>query len=70
MMKNCWLYALAASLLLFQQRVTAQECAADGTCDKHERCPVWREEGECYRNEVCSRPRIPFCVFGGWRTMP
>jgi prolyl 4-hydroxylase len=27
----------------------AQECTADGRCDTHERCPVWREEGECHK---------------------
>lgn len=30
--------------------ILAQECAADGACDTHERCSVWRQEGECYRN--------------------
>lgn len=36
-------------LLTFQIRfVTSQECTVDGTkCDTHERCAVWRTEGEC-----------------------
>lgn len=25
----------------------AQECAPNGICDTHPRCPVWRDEGEC-----------------------
>lgn len=32
------------------QFTAAQECAADGACDTHERCTVWKQEGECYRN--------------------
>ena len=28
----------------------AQECDSAGRCDTHERCPVWKEEGECIRN--------------------
>jgi hypothetical protein len=36
----------------------AQECTADGKCDTHERCPVWRDQGECvqekaYMNKYC-----------------
>jgi len=30
---------------------SAQDCTADGLCDKHERCGVWKEEGECYLNK-------------------
>lgn len=35
--------------LIFRQTI-GQECASDGTCDTHERCAVWKDEGECYRN--------------------
>ena len=28
----------------------AQECDSTGRCDTHERCSVWKEEGECIRN--------------------
>jgi len=37
-------------LLLFIQEGASQECAANGTCDSHERCPTWKDEGECYRS--------------------
>ena len=37
--------------LIFRQTI-GQECASDGTCDSHERCAVWKDEGECYRNAV------------------
>ena len=30
---------------------SAQDCTAEGVCDKHQRCGVWRDEGECYKNE-------------------
>jgi len=40
---------LGAILFFIQQEVSSQECAADGTCDNHARCPSWKDEGECYR---------------------
>jgi hypothetical protein len=43
---------LALASLLWAPTITAQECAKDGVCDTHERCAVWKAEGECYRNEV------------------
>lgn len=28
----------------------AQDCAANGVCDGHPRCPVWKQEGECTKS--------------------
>jgi prolyl 4-hydroxylase len=40
--------------------VEAQECdATTGVCDKHERCPVWRDEGECLRNKAYMNKHCP-----------
>lgn len=30
----------------------AQECNNEGICDEHARCPVWKEEGECFKNKA------------------
>lgn len=45
-------------LLILPLYVWAQECATDGTCDKHERCPVWKEEGECLRSKVRTKSQL------------
>jgi hypothetical protein len=37
---------------LFLALAAAQDCTSDGLRDKHERCRVWKDEGECYKNEV------------------
>ena len=30
-----------------------QECSSDGgLCDTHERCPVWKDEGECQKSKA------------------
>lgn len=39
-------------LLVVTAKATGQKCASDGTCDTHERCPVWKEEGECENSKV------------------
>ena len=37
-------------LLLLAQYVNGQACSTDGSrCDSHERCPHWKEQGECIR---------------------
>lgn len=41
---------LVLSLLSLCIHTQAQECTVDGECDTHERCSVWKEEGECLRN--------------------
>lgn len=50
---------VAAGTLMQLQNVNAQLCAADGSCDTHERCPVWQEEGECLRNNFYMRKHCP-----------
>jgi ShK domain-like len=41
-------------------RITlAQECGADGVCDTHERCSVWKEEGECTRSRAYMDKHCP-----------
>jgi prolyl 4-hydroxylase len=48
------------SMILVPVVVDAQECdAATGICDKHERCPVWRDEGECLRNNAYMTKHCP-----------
>eukprot|EP00934_Nitzschia_sp_Nitz4_P008287 Nitzschia sp. Nitz4//scaffold150_size53981//47623//49714//NITZ4_006687-RA/size53981-augustus-gene-0.35-mRNA-1//1//CDS//3329537101//8277//frame0 len=36
-----------------------QHCATDGTCDKHERCRIWKEEGECLRSKAYMAEMCP-----------
>eukprot|EP00980_Cylindrotheca_fusiformis_P022269 scaffold9172_cov128-Cylindrotheca_fusiformis.AAC.1 len=38
---------LLSLLLLLSFSAHGQECTSNGACDTHERCPVWKEEGEC-----------------------
>lgn len=53
-------FAIALLLLLLQCRIaTAQECTADGRCDAHERCPVWKADGECIRAPVYMAEHCP-----------
>jgi hypothetical protein len=59
MMKGWAILALAS---LWAPTITAQECAKDGVCDTHERCAVWKAEGECYRNKV----RRSTSTIAGW----
>eukprot|EP00536_Pseudo-nitzschia_multiseries_P018229 jgi/Psemu1/228196/e_gw1.2278.9.1 len=51
-MKALTLLRVLATLFVVVPTVTSQECGADGSCDGHERCPTWRDEGECYRSPV------------------
>lgn len=44
---------------LWVQRGTSQECGADGACDGHERCPIWKDEGECYRSPSYMKRTCP-----------
>mmetsp|Transcript_34633 Transcript_34633/g.81651 ORF Transcript_34633/g.81651 Transcript_34633/m.81651 type:complete len:549 (-) Transcript_34633:247-1893(-) len=41
--------------LVLVPTVASQECRADGSCDSHEQCPIWRDEGECYRSPTYMR---------------
>lgn len=50
---------LAAILFCLIQQVSSQECGADGTCDSHERCPSWKDEGECYRDPSYMKQYCP-----------
>lgn len=43
-----WLLLLLGILVAWAH---AQDCLDDGTCDQHERCRVWAEEGECLLNK-------------------
>mmetsp|Transcript_9928 Transcript_9928/g.15257 ORF Transcript_9928/g.15257 Transcript_9928/m.15257 type:complete len:294 (-) Transcript_9928:2041-2922(-) len=54
---NLFLYGIF-HLMLF--KASAQECSADGQlCDTHERCPVWKEDGECFKNEAYMKKTCP-----------
>jgi ShK domain-like len=69
------LVAAAASLLIMLSNlsfVRAQECSSKNpnVCDAHERCGIWREEGECqlnkrYMREVCPASCESELVAGG-----
>lgn len=50
MMKYLGVAAIVSLLSLLSRLASAQECAANGQCDTHERCSAWKEEGECLRN--------------------
>lgn len=49
------LLLLVVALTSSRQTVLAQECGADGVCDTHERCPVWKGEGHCTKNAAYMR---------------
>jgi prolyl 4-hydroxylase len=52
-------------LLLLRHGAFGQECTADGSlCDTHERCPVWKEEGECVQNPDYMKKLCPFSCVG------
>ena len=38
---------LVLFLLSAENEVSSQECNNYGVCDTHERCPAWKEAGEC-----------------------
>ena len=38
---------LVLFLLSAENKVSCQECNNYGVCDTHERCPIWKEAGEC-----------------------
>jgi hypothetical protein len=44
---------------LFLRDSLAQECDTSGRCDKHERCPIWKEEGECITEKVYMMEHCP-----------
>ena len=49
MMKSVILIFLLSAAAI----VRAQECDPNTKkCDQHERCPIWRDEGECYRSRT------------------
>jgi hypothetical protein len=56
MLVKMWgVFVLTAALVL--RDILAQECDPSGRCDKHERCSIWKEQGECttaaYMKEHC-----------------
>jgi hypothetical protein len=53
MLRLCVFLSFLATL------ASGQECTADGTCDTHERCAAWKEEGECYKNEEYMKKHCP-----------
>lgn len=45
---------------LFVASASAQECTADGkSCDTHERCRAWKEDGECFKNAEYMKETCP-----------
>jgi hypothetical protein len=52
MVKYPGIVGIVALFSLLSRLTSAQECAANGQCDTHDRCSVWKEEGECLRNEA------------------
>lgn len=56
---------VAIVLLLLFETVLGQECTADGKlCDQHERCPVWKEQGECFKNAAYMNEYCPASCHG------
>lgn len=61
------LFQCSCLLLLLDTRrlgvvvvVSAQECTADGgACDTHERCPIWKADGECVRSSAYMQTHCP-----------
>jgi prolyl 4-hydroxylase len=52
--------AAVGAWLLLLHGAFGQECTADGSlCDTHERCPVWKEEGECIQNADYMKKHCP-----------
>jgi len=49
--------------LVFVKQGISQECAANGDCDSHERCPVWKDEGECYRSPLYMKRVCPVSCY-------
>jgi hypothetical protein len=58
------LKTLLISLFLLSELAFAQDCTADGLCDTHERCPVWKNEGECVRNRSYMDEHCPAQCIG------
>lgn len=51
---------LLALFLCLAPLCRTQECTADGTlCDKHEKCSVWAQDGECIRNTQYMKTHCP-----------
>jgi len=49
-----------ALLVLFALKASAQECSADGDlCDAHKDCSIWKEAGECQKNEEYMKKTCP-----------
>lgn len=56
------LFLLQFLLLLLSIVITgtnAQDCAANGVCDGHPRCPVWKQEGECAKSAGYMKKHCP-----------
>eukprot|EP00526_Cylindrotheca_closterium_P022041 CAMPEP_0113646508 /NCGR_PEP_ID=MMETSP0017_2-20120614/24570_1 /TAXON_ID=2856 /ORGANISM="Cylindrotheca closterium" /LENGTH=111 /DNA_ID=CAMNT_0000558413 /DNA_START=84 /DNA_END=416 /DNA_ORIENTATION=+ /assembly_acc=CAM_ASM_000147 len=43
-------FLLLSSIAIMSSMVQAQDCAPNGVCDTHPRCPVWKDEGECKKS--------------------
>lgn len=52
-------WALSIFALILCRTISGQECAADGSCDLHERCPAWKADGECVRNKDYMKKHCP-----------
>ena len=61
-MKFLWAISVLFSILI--SNVQAQECSTDGKCDAHERCRVWKDEGECIRNQNYMSKYCPVSCVG------
>jgi hypothetical protein len=47
------------SFVLLLWSTLGQECASNELCDSHERCTVWKEEGECELNKTYMKRYCP-----------
>ncbi|KAG7344014.1 procollagen-proline dioxygenase [Nitzschia inconspicua] len=62
MLVRLWLCLTLIAVII--HRGSAQNCAEDGSCDKHERCSAWAEEGECLRSPQYMKEHCPVSCRG------
>ncbi len=51
--------SFVATTALLLRPALGQQCDSNGLCDKHERCPVWKAEGECSREPDYMKKHCP-----------
>ena len=52
-------FVLLSSIAISSMIVQAQDCAPNGICDTHPRCPIWKQEGECKKSAAYMQKYCP-----------